>query len=120
MVLFQVTARTVLHALMLKKAACPCPFKALLPVTQSALIGQLTQAWTSSINDSRAAVLEQFLCEKPAARQKLWPKKHNRSNFCFVYSTILNKTFEVVILGSSFFIILTFYCPMCIDLTLTL
>ena len=71
MVLFQVTARTVLHALMLKKAACPCPFKALLPVTQSALIGQLTQAWTSSINDSRAAVLDQFLCEKPAARQKL-------------------------------------------------
>ena len=39
--------------------------------TQSALIGQLTQAWASTSNNNRGAVLNQFLCAKLPARLKL-------------------------------------------------
>ena len=46
-------------------------FKAPLPNTQSALIGQLTLAWTNTANSNRAAVLNQFSGAKIVARHEL-------------------------------------------------
>ena len=87
-ILFCVTTTTVLHALMLKNtyvfSYCPvsplclkgsvlAPVSLSAPIrnTQSVLIGQLAHAWASATNNNRAAVLNQFLHSKLAARHTL-------------------------------------------------
>ena len=97
-ILFWVTTRISSCALILKKHIsfalslkyCCCSSRLLEPPinTQSALIDQLTLAWPSTANNNRAAVLNQFLCDKLAVRHKLckcvtlWRSVTSQSHSC--------------------------------------